>query len=651
MPRHEAFGYFLFSLLWHSALTSFFFCFTFPPHALTPLSILWIALHALMLQSLLHLLLLPLLALSAKIALLSLRLALAFCLFCILLNIPIYQSLSMHLDDEIVLEHLLHPKTLTAINLSWLHLLLASGFVLFLILNLFAHLRLWQYLKSKAEPSQKAPQRKKRLFLLLFVLLLGNTSAWLLFPAEDTALERYLFLFAEAKRWKPQKEQSLYARLDQRQIRLRYPLSPLPQQLPLTNPQTPDILMVLSDTLRQDMTNAQDMPFLYNLSQKQPTLQADYSYSGSHLTVEACFTLFYSLFGYHRIFFSQKPYQPLPLVLLKRLGYKLVALNSSSFDARNFPGLRQVFDQFEELSGGGLVAMEQRATQRAIEIFNTHRAKSKQPLFVMIFYFTPHFPYPFPPQHAIHRPYFDSLHIDPKDVNRLELWHRYRNSTRFLDAELQRLFTAIEEKKTKRPLSWVVLGDHGEEFWEHGQFGHADRRTIGMRTRSAFVLHFPTLRESKRVRLAHHTDVFPTLLDLIGLKLPPERYSDGSSLLQPRRLPFLHVNTFHFPRYRPFTLVTDKYQLLMRRDSAFRLHVEAVLDLEDRLLPSPPKAEIAQIIAHWRQEVDRFYPQDRLVNLPKILYTQPADPASLPRAPLPNRLRDPSLRPWNSQRP
>jgi hypothetical protein len=49
--------------------------------------------------------------------------------------------------------------------------------------------------------------------------------------------------------------------------------------------------------------------------------------------------------------------------------------------------------------------------------------------------------------------------------------------------------------------------------------------------------------------------------------------------------------------------------------------------------------------------VDRLYPQDRLVNSPKILYTLPADPASRPRDPLPNRLRDPSLRPWDSQRP
>jgi membrane-anchored protein YejM (alkaline phosphatase superfamily) len=211
-----------------------------------------------------------------------------------------------------------------------------------------------------------------------------------------------------------------------------------------------------------------------------------------------------------------------------------------------------------------------------------------------------------------------------------------------LDHELKKLFAGLAPEQHKRSLAWVLLGDHGEEFWEHGSFGHFDRRTTGMRARSAFAMHFPTMKTSQRVHLAHHVDIFPTLFSLIGLDLPYAHFSDGSPLTHKRRSPFVHVNTYSFPRYQPFTLITDRHQWLLRRDRSFHLHLDAVLDLFDRPLAAVPQKEFAALLQQWTKDVSRFYPKDTTFLHSKTHITPIPQPFLRP---LPKQ-RAPNATPW-----
>ena len=645
MERPSPVPFFGFSLTWHAFVLFLVLLLPFPWPVLSLPALALIFLYALGLQGALQWLPLLLALRWHRLGYtLSLILTSGFLLVC-LINAQVYRYLALHLDDEIVLEHLSHPKTWGAINLSWWHLVIVALLSLAVVCNAWWVLR-WNRPFPPAPPSPQPTQtttiqpRNRR---AIGGMLLLPLSAPLFFLFPSPSFEKHLFLYATfATQFPHSQGQDTQQRLRSREAKLRYPLLPLPPppQKPLHKPH---ILMILGDTLRQDMLNPQDMPFMTDLSKKMPTLQADFSYSGSHLTLEACFTLFYSLFGYHRIHFLQSPHPPQTLLLLKRLGYRLVALQSSSFDSRNLPGLRKAFDVIEELGGGGLVPMEQRLTQRAIKLFKEHRKQpNAPPLFVLLFYFSPHFPYPFPPEHALHKPYINSLHIDYKTAKKLPLWNRYRNSVRFLDHELKKLFGALAPERKSRSLAWVLLGDHGEEFWEHGQFGHFDRQTTGMRTRSAFALHFPTMKKSQRVHLAHHVDIFPTLFSLIGWDLPYAYFSDGTPLLHKRPRSFVHVNTYHFPRYRPFTLVTDRHQWLLRRDRSFHLHLDAVLDLFDQPLTEVPKQEFAKLIQEWKQEVSRFYPKDTTFTRSQAHITPQPTPFLRP---LPNQ-RHPSATPW-----
>ncbi len=194
-----------------------------------------------------------------------------------LINAQVYRYLALHLDDEIVLEHLSHPKTWGAIDLSWWHLVIVALLSLAVVCNAVDaamepspprrqhttdpnH----RHNRATAKPSGECSFSRSRLLCSFFSQAL---------PLKSICFSTQPLQFPHSQ------GQDTQQRLRSREAKLRYPLLPLPPppQKPLHKPH---ILMILGDTLRQDMLNPQDMPFMTDLSKKMPTLQADFSYSG-----------------------------------------------------------------------------------------------------------------------------------------------------------------------------------------------------------------------------------------------------------------------------------------------------------------------------------------------------------------------------------
>lgn len=76
----------------------------------------------------------------------------------------------------------------------------------------------------------------------------------------------------------------------------------------------------------------------------------------------------------------------------------------------------------------------------------------------------------------------------------------------------------------------VVVGDHGEEFWEDGGLEHG-RTVYDEVARVPLLMCWPThLPAGGRVGpVVRITDVTPTILDLVGVPTPPRR--DGETQL------------------------------------------------------------------------------------------------------------------------
>jgi arylsulfatase A-like enzyme len=106
----------------------------------------------------------------------------------------------------------------------------------------------------------------------------------------------------------------------------------------------------------------------------------------------------------------------------------------------------------------------------------------------------------------------------------------YDNSIRWVDGAIGVLLDRLAEWGYRENTLVAISSDHGEAFRERGFEGHA-RRVYRESTEVPFLLAFPFRLEPGIVVdvRTRNVDVWPTLLDLIGLPSPPE--IDGRSLL------------------------------------------------------------------------------------------------------------------------
>lgn len=114
-----------------------------------------------------------------------------------------------------------------------------------------------------------------------------------------------------------------------------------------------------------------------------------------------------------------------------------------------------------------------------------------------------------------------------------ELLDRYLNCVRYQDFFLRNLIEQYKKLGLYGNTLFVIFGDHGEGFGEHGRYGHEDvPYEEGLRI--PLMVHAPGwFRGGERVPgPANLTDILPTVLDLLGYEVEGGDYP-GHSLLRP----------------------------------------------------------------------------------------------------------------------
>jgi arylsulfatase A-like enzyme len=201
------------------------------------------------------------------------------------------------------------------------------------------------------------------------------------------------------------------------------------------------------------------------------------------------------------------------------------------------------FDQgFRGLVALGHRARAERVTDEAIEWL---KGKRDERFFLFLHYYDPHSDYT-PP--ARYKERFDPGYQGPIDgsvPNLLEhqdqltegdfrhLVALYDGEVAYVDDQLARLFDQIKQMGLWDRSVIVFTSDHGEEFREHGSFGHGftlyDEQLL-----VPLVICWPgRLREGHRVKEAVQLiDVVPTVLEMVGVEGPKgaERF-EGKSLV------------------------------------------------------------------------------------------------------------------------
>jgi arylsulfatase A-like enzyme len=107
----------------------------------------------------------------------------------------------------------------------------------------------------------------------------------------------------------------------------------------------------------------------------------------------------------------------------------------------------------------------------------------------------------------------------------------YDDEVRYADAQIGRLIDWLKENDLFEQTAIVVTADHGEIFGAHQCYQHAYHMWEPV-LRVPFIVHSrDMMQQGVFQRMASHTDLMPTLLDLAGI---PVRSAYGASIFENR---------------------------------------------------------------------------------------------------------------------
>ncbi len=302
----------------------------------------------------------------------------------------------------------------------------------------------------------------------------------------------------------------------------------------------PNILMIAVESLRADMLEPEVMPQLWAYSQDARRFQ-DHA-SGGSTSRYGTFAMIYGLHGSYFAPVYAENTSPVLVDALLELGYEFRIWGTASM---SFPELRstawvKVEDKVEDALPRTPKASRDAELVKRFGAWMAQRqaTQEKRPFFCFAFVDAPHANYnlhtgvtPFVP-FAEQLDYFD-LTGDAAKLQAQSVFNRYKNAVYDADTSIGTMLRALEASGEAAQTLVIITGDHGEEFQEHGFWGHTSNFT---RTQVLvpLVLRGPGIEPGVEERPTSHVDLAPTILEYLGASpLVRERWCTGENLLDP----------------------------------------------------------------------------------------------------------------------
>ena len=300
-----------------------------------------------------------------------------------------------------------------------------------------------------------------------------------------------------------------------------------------------NVLMVIMESTGQSYPQdrrfgAVPMPFLQQLSRRSLVLANHYS--SSNTSPHALFSLFTGLYPMPRpeIFVFKKGLRYPTLFSLLPAGYQSLLVTPGSLDyyyPREFMehrGPREAFGR-ATLPGKRMAPRTNLAKHEAeTTTFFLSRLErfGHRPFFAVYYSFAPHWPYP------VYGYPYDRFPCEQKRFRSIKNKCRYFNNLHVLDLQIKRIHDHLRQRKLLDRTILLLVGDHGEAFGQHKKNWIHAHHSYNENVRVPAILHQPRLFKAGRVtRATTHVDLFPTLLDAMGLPYNP-RLVQGESLFQ-----------------------------------------------------------------------------------------------------------------------
>ncbi|MDH3378347.1 MAG: sulfatase-like hydrolase/transferase, partial [Gammaproteobacteria bacterium] len=305
----------------------------------------------------------------------------------------------------------------------------------------------------------------------------------------------------------------------------------------------PDIFLIILESMRLDAVTPEVAPRL-NAFRKE-SHSADRMFAGSHGSELSWFSI---LHGYHALRWQQLPRDAgkgaYPLRLLKRLGYDIQvrlagdfrwkALGEIVFGAEN--NLTDIFIDSRGTLGNMTVDKRDRILMSNLsqEISNTAPGGR---LYIQDFE-SPHWNYSWPPNFEVpyreYAPYvnFTKSNYTSDEVRLVK--NRYLNAVSWVDHLFGKFVDHLKRTGRFDNSIVIVVGDHGEEFYENRRWAHGTRLSRQQTETPIFIKLPRRLGSYRDRRFIGHVDVMPTIFMALGVPRRFYDFLDGISIDMPR---------------------------------------------------------------------------------------------------------------------
>lgn len=282
--------------------------------------------------------------------------------------------------------------------------------------------------------------------------------------------------------------------------------------------------------------------------------------------------------------------------LLHATGYRTGGVVNNP-NASGLFGFDQGFEHFVYLDDWRYPARTHHA--EALEWLDT-LASGDAPFFLYIHVLEPHGPYDPPREYlpegvkAVSDPYAGSIGKrqqlaragrPPTEQEVHDLIGLYDAEISFVDAQFAEFVQSLEERGLFDDSLFVLLSDHGEEFYDHGNWDHG-RSLYSEVVGVPLVIRFPaaTARSSRISVPVQQIDLMPTLMDVLALEgagdlpghsLLPLVFNNGEE--DTRQSEFMTRKIFSHVEYvTPTTVsvVSGDWKLVVTRPRALRYAAE-----------------------------------------------------------------------------
>lgn len=297
----------------------------------------------------------------------------------------------------------------------------------------------------------------------------------------------------------------------------------------------PNILMVVVESWRFDMTSQAITPNIYEFSKMSHTFNNHFS--GGNVTVSGLFSLMYGLSPSYLSSAQSAPfrYQTSLTKSLAKQGYNIASYSASNFN--RFSLKPMFFGDIPDQSfiypiGKDAVEGDKISVDSAVEHIKLNQ---NQPWFKFLFLTSSHHSYSYPEKYKKFTPIpkVTGEFLLNKHINEQPFLNDYKNSLHYIDHLFNKVFESIKESGKLDNTIIILTSDHGEEFNDNklGFWGHGSNFTK-YQTKVPLYVFLPDskhlTRETKR---SSHVDIVPTLLkNVLKVTNPIDDFSTGYDL-------------------------------------------------------------------------------------------------------------------------